>query len=56
MSTTDTVETKAEQRTYAMCMLQKCVHTLQEQGDADRQLLQDAANWAVVAEALRRRS
>jgi hypothetical protein len=56
MITTDTIETKAEQRIYAMGMLQKCVHALQEQGAVDRQLLQDAANWAVVAEALRRRS
>lgn len=49
-------EIKAEQRKYALRMLQRCVETLQEQDAVDRELLQEAASWAVIAEALRRRT
>ncbi|WP_129312280.1 hypothetical protein [Streptomyces sp. L2] len=56
MITVWTTEIKAEQRQYALRMVQKCLQTLQEQDDMDRRLLQDAANWAMIAEALRRRS
>lgn len=56
MITIITTDINAELRKYALRMLRSCVQTLQEQDDVDRKLLQDAANWAVIADAFRRRT
>ncbi|MFD8396769.1 hypothetical protein ACFV2N_48550 [Streptomyces sp. NPDC059680] len=51
MITIVATEVNAEQR---LRMLRNCVQTLHEQDDVDRELLMDAANWTVIAEALKR--
>ncbi|MEU2718509.1 hypothetical protein [Streptomyces sp. NPDC007205] len=56
MITIAVTELRLEQRKYALRMLKECVGRLQGQDSVNRELLQDAANWAVIAEALGRRT